>query len=570
MSFNYSKHKHGETSQDNFWTSYSDLFLGLSTIFLLLYVISSLRTGTDAIRSQVENQKLSMEVDELRGQLKMYENVKNDYMSNAPKTEVQEYQELMDKLTLLKEDAKSDKEKLIEQAFENENKVKALNKYQQMVRNVLNANKMAKSKIVNRDDLIKDQDSEIEVKEVEIGTLQKNVQEKQQMIAEGERKIDLANNELKTKLNQLKQAFKASKMTKQKYEARMKQIKAENDMRVNQLAVANEKYTEQLEQSAEQLNQANAQLSQTNAALDQTSAQLNQTQGMLAQKEGEAKGLYDKLAQTQAEGQAQLAGLKAGFAAEKAKEKAAFDAAMNKNKAMGAAERARREGAFKAAMDAKERELGGKLAALGGRLKDTEGQLSKAKAEIEARKGVAEEVKKGFAKAGIKADIDMETGDVVLDFGQAYFDSDSDHLKNEMRSVLEKAVPIYSQSLFGNPKLSQKISAVEIIGFASPTYQGRFIDPKSAKPEDKQAIKYNMDLSYRRANAIFGYVLDDNNMKFQHQKELVSLMKVSGRSFLEVMKVNNRNVANANEFCKLNDCKKAQRVIIRFNVDQKK
>ncbi|RYZ84863.1 MAG: microtubule-binding protein, partial [Proteobacteria bacterium] len=261
MSFNYNKNKHGEQSQDNFWTSYSDLFLGLSTIFLLLYVISSLRTGTDAIRSQVENQKLSMEVDELRGQLKMYENVKNDYMSNAPKTEVQEYQELMDKLTLLKEDAKTDKEKLIQQAFENENKVNALNKYQQMVRNVLNANKMAKSKIVNRDDLIKDQDTEIEVKETEIGDLQKDVQQKQQMIAEGERKIDVANNELKAKLNQLKQAFKASKMTKQKYEARMKQIKAETDQRVNQLAMANEKYTEQLEQSAEQLNQANAQLS---------------------------------------------------------------------------------------------------------------------------------------------------------------------------------------------------------------------------------------------------------------------------------------------------------------------
>ncbi len=46
-------------------------------------------------------------------------------------------------------------------------------------------------------------------------------------------------------------------------------------------------------------------------------------------------------------------------------------------------------------------------------------------------------------------------------------------------------------------------------------------------------------------------------------------MKVSGRSFLEVMKVQNRNVATAAEFCKQNDCKKAQRVIIRFSMDQK-
>ena len=50
----------------------------------------------------------------------------------------------------------------------------------------------------------------------------------------------------------------------------------------------------------------------------------------------------------------------------------------------------------------------------------------------------------------------------------------------------------------------------------------------------------------------------------------MSLMKVSGRSFLEVMKVQGRNVATAAEFCKLNDCKKAQRVIIRFSMDPKK
>lgn len=569
MSFNYQKNKHGE-SQDSFWTSYSDLFLGLSTIFLLLYVISSLRTSTDAIRSQIENQKLSMEVGELKGQLKMYENVKNEYMNSAPKDEVQEYQELMDKLTLLQEDAKSEKERLIEQALENDKKGKALNKYQQMVRNVMNANKMAKAKIVNRDDLIKDQDEEIEVKKTEIADLQKDVQYKKNLIAEGERKIDEANNYLKAKTAELKQAYRTNKITKERYNMRMAQIKVENDKRVNQLALANEKYTEQLKEAAGQLKHANDQLAATSEQLNQTQGQLSTTQGLLEKKEGEVKGLYGALQKQTAEGQEKIASLQAGFAAEKARERAAFDAELGRNKAMSAAERARREGEFKAALAAKEKEFGNKMAALGGQLKDTEGQLAKARSELEARRAVADEVKKGFAKAGIKADIDMETGDVVLDFGQAYFDSDSDHLKHEMKNVLEKAMPIYSKSLFGNPKISDKITAVEIVGFASPTYKGRFIDPKSPKPEDRQAIKYNMDLSYRRANAIFGYVLDDKNLKFEHQKELVSLMKVSGRSFLEVMNVNTRNVANANEFCKQNDCKKAQRVIIRFNVDQKK
>ena len=72
MPFDYNRNKHSH-SGDSFWTSYSDLFLGLSTIFLLLYVTASLRTGTDAIKAQVDNQKLTMQVEELRSQLKMYE-----------------------------------------------------------------------------------------------------------------------------------------------------------------------------------------------------------------------------------------------------------------------------------------------------------------------------------------------------------------------------------------------------------------------------------------------------------------------------------------------------------------
>ncbi|WP_157865652.1 microtubule-binding protein [Bdellovibrio bacteriovorus] len=498
--------------------------MGLSTIFLLLYVTSSLRTGTDALRGQVENQKLSMKVEELENQLKMYENVKNEYLaSQAPKDEVQEYEELMDKLTLLQEDAKTEKERLIQEARENGEKVKALNKYQQMVRNVLNANKMAKSKLINRDDLIKEQDVEIETQETEIADLNKDIQNKKQLIAQGEQKIAVTQAQLQKRLTELRVAYKNNKLSKQLFEQKMAQARAEGNQKVAQLNQVNAQYQMQL-------NQANVQLGQVQG-------ELSKTQGLLAQKEDEATHLAGALSRTKAEAGAKIAGLQQGFA----EEKAALAAGFGKEKAK-----------------------------LQGALSDTQGQLAKARAEIEARKSVAGEIQKGFAKAGIKADIDMQTGDVVLDFGQAYFDSDSDRLKHEMKGVLEKAMPIYSRSLFGNPKVSDKISAVEIIGFASPTYQGRFVDPHSSKPADKAALKYNMDLSYRRANSIFSYMLDEGNMRFEHQRELLALMKVSGRSFLEVMKVQNRNVATAAEFCKQNDCKKAQRVIIRFNMDPKK
>lgn len=547
MSFNYSKNKE-HASNDSFWTSYSDLFLGLSCIFLLLYVTASLRAGTDGLRTQIENEKLSMKVEEMENQLKMYESVKNEYMQQqASKSEVQEYEELMDKLTLLQEDAKSEKEKLLMQAAENESKVKALNKYQQMVRNVLNSNKMAKTKIATREDFIAEQDVEIDVKEGQINTLNKDIKNKEQLIAQGEARIAQTEKALNKNMNDLRMAYKANKLSKKAYEAKMAQARAESQQKLDQLRNMNSQYENQIQMATRQLGQVQSELASTQGALGQTQGELAATRGRLQKKEGEVEGLSGELAST----------------------KGALGQTVGELQAT------------KGRLQQKEGELqgmGGKLAglaaekaALTGKLNSTQGELAKAKAEIEARKQVASEIQKGFAKAGVKADIDLQTGDVVLDFGQTYFDSDSDRLKREMKSVLEKAMPVYSKSLFGNPKISDKVSAVEIIGFASPTYQGRFVDPHSSKPEDKAALKYNMDLSYRRANSIFGYLLDEKQSgNFDHQRELLALMKVSGRSFLEVMKVQNRNVATAAEFCKQNDCKKAQRVIIRFSMDQKK
>ncbi len=565
MALNYRKNSEAG-GNDSFWTSYSDLFLGLSTIFLLLYVTSSLRTGTDAIQSQVTQQKLSMQVEELQSQLKMYESIKNEYIQkNAAKDEVQEYQELMDKLTLLQEDATSEKERLARESIENEHKATALNKYQQMIRNVLNANKVAKSRINTRNTIIEQQDVEIDQQEKDIAKLNQDIQTKKTLIEQGNKKIVDTEAALSQSLKKLQKSLKDRQITKKIFDQKAHLLHAENERKVEELKGVNQEYSRQLNQASQQLSQASQQLTAV-------SGELGKTKGALAQVEAEAKGLQSELAAKQGEAgqlRGEIDSMKSGFAAQRAKEKEAFDAELQKQK-MGAAEKARREGEFRAGMLRKEQEMQGKLSGLEGRLKDTEGALSKAKEEIDTRRAIAAEIQKGFASAGIKAEIDMQTGEVVLDFGETYFESDSAGLKAQMKSILEKAMPVYSKSLFGNPKVASKISDVEIIGFASPTYKGRFVDPSSPKPEDKAALKYNMDLSFRRANAIFGYMLEKKDPNFQHQNQLMSLMKVSGRSFLEVMKPKNRGVANAAEFCKVNDCKKAQRVIVRFSMDSKK
>lgn len=599
MSFNYEKNKQ-QHSGDNFWTSYSDLFLGLSTIFLLLYVTASLRTGTDSLHNQVENQKLTMENEELKNQLKIYEQVKTDYLQhNASKNEIQQYKELMDKLTLLKEDAKNEKEKLVRQAMENDLKAKALNQYQQMVRNIINANELAKAKIVHRNGIIEDQDQTIGSQKKDIASLQSDISTKKQLIQQGQEKIQKTEAQLKENKRRLYQAYRSNKISKKKYLQERKTLLAKNQRRLNYLRGVNQKYNAQLAQASTQLNQLSSELSQTQNQLNstqtqlgstqnqlsQTQSQLNSTQGLLANttnqlqqsqsalKEtlNQAKALQSRLGSAEGTANAlrgQIASIKSGYAAQKAKDKAAFEAALSKQR-LNAKQRAAKEAAFRAAAAAKQRGLQAKLAGLQGQLKDTEGDLAKAKSEIDDRRRIARQIKDAFRKAGVKADIDMQTGQVVLDFGDAYFESDSAHLKPRMKEIIEKAMPAYSKSLFGNPQIAKKISSVEIIGFASPTYKGRYVDPYSTKPEDKAALKYNMDLSYRRANSIFNYLIDDKSTTDTHHQKLLSLMKVSGRSFLQIMKVNGRSPASAAEFCKVNDCKKAQKVIIRFSMEGK-
>lgn len=555
MSFDYRKNRN-HSDGESFWTSYSDLFLGLSSIFLMLYVVASLRSGTDGIKTATENNKLKVEIQDLKNQLQTYENVKDQYLkSQASKSELNEYNELMDKLTLLQQEANEEKINLRKQAKENEQKEQALNKYQQMVRNLINSNKFSKVKIDNRNQVISEQDEQIETQDTQITALNQDVQQKQNQLRQKDQQIQNVNNQLTHNMNQLKQAFNKAKMSQAAYNQKMAALKKQAQ--------------DQLAQLAKQKQDTQNQLAQAQQNLQDTQNQLQNTQGQLAKTTNQVSNLQGQLAGQAADAKAKMDALRSGFAAQQAADKAAFEGALQNQKNLSAGELARQREAFGKAAAAKERKLAGELAGLANQLKDTEGKLAAAQAELADRKNIAQQIKAGFAKAGLKGDIDMETGDVVIDFGATHFDSDSAVLKTEMQQVLQRAMPIYSKSLFGNPKVAEKISAVEVIGFASPTYKGRYVDPNSSTPQDREAIKYNMDLSYRRAKSIFNFILDEKAMNFQYRDTLVPNLKVSGRSFLDLIKME-RNIASAQEYCQKYDCKKTQKVIVRFSMDKRK
>lgn len=573
MSFNYEKNKGGE-NHDSFWTSYSDLFLGMSVVFLLLYVTASLRTGTSGLQAQVENKKLSMQVQDLQNQLKMYDSVKKDYLNqDASEDEARQYNELMDKLSLLQEEAKDEREKLARNALELQTKEKALNNYQQLVRNMINANTLAKTKIKRRENVIEKQDVTIDDQKQEISQLEEDVTEKQEQIAENERQIAEANQKLDQRLQQLKNAYKQKKMTEKAYQAQMAKIKADSQAKLDQLHAANEEFQQELQETQGQLGQVKnqlaqteGQLQQTKGALDKTKGELGMTAAELAKTRGKAQALAGELGQAKG----QLGQLEGELGQTKGK---LGQLQGELGQAKGKLGQLQGElGATKGQLGQLSGELGkakGELGQAKGQIGQLQGDLARAKAEADARREISKRIKEGFAKAGVKADIDDRTGEVVINFGDVYFDNDSAKLKPQMMSVLQKAMPEYSKALFADNKLRDKITSVEIIGFASPTYKGKYVDPKSLDPSIRKAVDYNMDLSYQRARSIFQHIFDHDKLSFQHQKDLLPLIKVTGRSFLAEKKEGVRNPSSKN-YCDTHDCKRAQRVIIKFSFDDKK
>lgn len=570
MGFEYGKHKK-HSGEDSMWTSYSDLFLGLSVIFLLLYVTASLRQGTDGIRQFLDNKQLTKENQDLKQQLKVYESLKQNYLeTQAQQGEQETYDMLMSKLELLQDEANAEKNKLRQAATENEKKEKALNQYQQIVRNIISANLLSKARIKNRDVLITKKEGVIDEQSQEITGLESELNQKRQELEKGNQKIEGLEAHLEKKLKELKASYKARKVTEKIFKQRQEALTRETEEKVTALRELNS-------QKAEEIRNISTQLEQTNTNLQKTSAQLQKVGSEKAQLESELVANASKY-------QNQMAALKSDFESQKNRDRAAFEAQLNKERLSGA-ERAQREAQFRAESERKAQALAGQLAGLEGQhraaqgelakvrgdLSKTKGDLSRASADLakaqenlNARKKLAGAIKGKFNSKGVKADVDEGTGDVLLSFEGEYFATGNAQLKPGMKKVLEKAMPAYAQSLFEDKNIADKIENVEIVGFASPTYKGKLIDPKKLSAQDRQAVNYNLDLSYGRARSIFDHMF--TKMEFQHKGRLIPLVKVTGRSFL--MDNKDRDMANAsiNDYCLKNDCAKKQTVIIKFKL----
>ncbi|MEI8348469.1 MAG: hypothetical protein WCG27_13450, partial [Pseudomonadota bacterium] len=211
-----------------------------------------------------------------------------------------------------------------------------------------------------------------------------------------------------------------------------------------------------------------------------------------------------------------------------------------------------------------------KIASLSAEKESLEKSLKAGLQNQSQRRNVAQKIKESFERAGIDAEVNLGTGEVAFNFGKEYFDYDSSVLKPGMKKVLDHMIPIYAKSIFDDEVISKKIKSVELVGFASPTYRGKLVDPDSMNANGRKAVNYNMDLSFRRSKAIFSYIFREGAIKQTYQRKLFTLSKVSGKSYLSIPPLKSgRMPASINvrkNFCQYYDCSQSQKVIIKFDL----
>lgn len=578
------------------WTSYSDLFMVLAFIFLLLYVTASLRTGTNAIEMNEQIIRLTKEVDKLKEQQVVYENLKQEYMSSyAQKSERQKYDDLMKHLDLLEDEANEKQKDLERQASEQNEKRKALNHYQKMIKNIIDAQVIQKSQIAQRDRKIQEKNVTLTAKQKtieekqqqilenldvieknnqQIASLEKNVEEKRQDIERNKQRIEAIQKRMKAKISQLNEDYKNQKIAKQQAENEIRQLQIKSEQQIKDLESQN--------------NLANNRLNRINNQLEMANEKISKAHEVIQKKDQEKRQLAAAYEMEKAEMSEQFESEKSQMLDQYQKEKNQLVQKYQDEKDTLAQQLQKDTDEIKKKYKKKQKLLKQKLAEANKdfekkqkklaekldtakkdftrKITSLEKDLGKAQERENARKQLASKIKENFKDAGIEMDVDQNTGDVMLTFGDAYFETGKHDLKDKMQQILKKFIPIYAKSLFEDPNIGNRIEDVEIVGYASPTFKGQQVDPKSLSDENRGAVNYNLDLSYKRAKSIFNYVFYDKKLNYQNQKKLLGLVKVSGAGYFSGENDEKNNDAVQ---CKEKDCKDLQRVIIKFNLDNR-
>ena len=153
MNFDYEKIRHQQKDSGGYWASYSDLFMALSFLFLLLYVVASFRTGTVSHESLSIQGELLADKRQLETQLKMFDRIANQYVEDEAHPEEKAlYDSVISKLDLLSGESEKKQKELEENLKREKAKLDSLNNYQATIKNLIAANMNSAKDIKQRED----------------------------------------------------------------------------------------------------------------------------------------------------------------------------------------------------------------------------------------------------------------------------------------------------------------------------------------------------------------------------------------------------------------------------------
>lgn len=588
MNFDYEKISRREGDGGSHWASYSDLFMALAFLFLLLYVVASFRTGTVSHSAKLEQIALQEEQRHLQEQIRIFERISKNYVDEeASLKERRLYDDVIQKMTLLSDASSAKQQELAKELQQERKKERELNKYQQTIKNLITANMNSAKDVKNR--------------ELKLSQRVKELNQLEFALRKKQRELNLTGQELSKTVSELKATSQREQQTRQQAQIKERQLKT----RIASITQESQEKLRKIEEDARAKQKA----------LNEKTSQLEEAQGTIKRQSGQNQRLIQQLENAQAKSQSQIENLKKSHAQRMAQEKLKYSETIRK-KELSSQDKLKAERDYRARVEAENKKFNQKLGNLESELGKRDKQMSQlktkqqslsnqnkqlanklagakadqerlkqavadgkakaanlgkalkaAQAKANRRKEVAKKIANSFRNSGLDVSVNPNNGDLILNFGKEYFDTGKHFIKTGMTDVLNKAIPIYAKSLFENRSISQYINTVEIVGFASPTYKNRVVDPSSLAPSDRTAINYNLDLSYKRAREIFKHIFNTNKMNFTYQSKLLPLVKVTGRSFFtQEIQGNRGDSMDMKSYCKKYDCKKSQNVIIRFNL----
>ncbi len=322
----------------------------------------------------------------------------------------------------------------------------------------------------------------------------------------------------------------------------LRQAKAEH---ARQLAQAEAESEAEKQQALEQAAQA-----ETDALAEQEAILAAQKAEELRQAKAEhARQLAQAEAESEAEKQQALE--QAAQAEQEALDQLQTSLAADKEKALEESEQA----------FARELDLQKELTA------KAEKELTPFLKAAEAKQQIVDLLNENFKDYDASAvEIDEKTGKVRLNFQESYFVRGSHELSQDMKDFLRIMIPKYARSIYENENAAELVESLKISGITSPIYKGKYIDINDTSPRSETARQYNMDLSNRRAVAMYNFIFDESEMgNYKYRTRLKKDMGIAALGFQHAQPVRQDLVGKTADCLEYN-CKKEQATILQFQL----